>query len=475
MSRPSAHTPRAADSGFALAAGGAVLLAGFGWIAWLSGRFEYGSPMNERPILELVAMMTTLGFVYACILWRVRSAHPKRWNVAWILVAGIAMRAIFFDTNPILEDDYYRYLWDGAVTAHGYNPYEVVPAGVFEHSQSVPAGLVALADEAGAVLRRVNHPELGTVYPPVAQAAFAFSHWIKPWSLDAWRAVLLGFDFGAVLCILLLLRSANRPLQWVMIYWWNPVAIVTTANAAHMDVVVLPFVLAAIAFTLRNRPTGAAIALALAICAKLWPIVLAPVLFRSFTGPKERIAIAVLLGAATALAAGSPMYAAFVLRDSSGFFAYGSHWEMNDAVFLLFVRAAQSFTQNSATIEFIARLIAGFMLAVIVIACSIRRARDGAALANRLAIVTGALFMLSPAQFPWYYLWMLPVLAIAPRASLLSLTLTLPFYYLKFHYAARGNPDFFHEVVVWFEFAPCLILGCLEASLYFGRGGLGRA
>ncbi len=38
--------------------------------------------------------------------------------------------------------------------------------------------------------------------------------------------------------------------------------------------------------------------------------------------------------------------------------------------------------------------------------------------------ITAGVFLLSPAQFPWYFLWMLPLLAVAPGAP-------LPLHYLS--------------------------------------------
>ncbi len=40
----------------------------------------------------------------------------------------------------------------------------------------------------------MNHSYLRSIYPPVAQAAFALAHWIGPWEVSAWRLVLLLFD-----------------------------------------------------------------------------------------------------------------------------------------------------------------------------------------------------------------------------------------------------------------------------------------
>ena len=96
-------------------------------------------------------------------------------------------------TAPILEDDYFRYLWDGAVTAKGINPYKYSPEQVME-GVDVPEELVALADESGDIIHGINHPHLRTIYPPVAQAFFAISNLLGPWSLTTWKIILIVID-----------------------------------------------------------------------------------------------------------------------------------------------------------------------------------------------------------------------------------------------------------------------------------------
>ena len=102
------------------------------------------------------------------------------------------MRATLFFSTPILEDDYYRYLWDGAVTANGHNPYAYTPDDInyFTGDREVPDDLAALAQDSGQFAYRVNHGELGTVYPPIAQLAFALAHKISPWNIHAWKLIL---------------------------------------------------------------------------------------------------------------------------------------------------------------------------------------------------------------------------------------------------------------------------------------------
>ena len=83
----------------------------------------------------------------------------------------------------------------------------------------------------------------------------------------------------------------------------------------------------------------------------------------------------------------------------------------------------------------------------------------GLDLCRRCLVIVAAAFLLSPTQFPWYFLWMAPLLAIGPNWALLSLTCLMPLYYLRFHFLGRDMVDTFDNGVVWLQFAPvwCLL------------------
>ncbi len=114
----------------------------------------------------------------------------------------------------------------------------------------------------------------------------------------------------------------------------------------------------------------------------------------------------------------------------------------------------------SGNVQLAARAIVAALLAIWIGALTRREFVDGHDLCERCLLVVAALFLLSPTQFPWYYIWMLPLLAIRPRASLLSLTVLLPLYYLRFYFDARGNVDVFDNGIVWIEYVPvwCLLI-----------------
>src|SRR5450759_608351 len=76
------------------------------------------------------------------------------------LVAAVVLRVIFLPGTPSPTDGLYRYQWDGRVQQTGINPYRYAPVD-------------PRLDRVGYVDRAlVNHPQVRTVYPPLAEATF---------------------------------------------------------------------------------------------------------------------------------------------------------------------------------------------------------------------------------------------------------------------------------------------------------------
>ncbi len=420
----------------------------------LSRRFAYGSPMEERPIFAFVLLMAAAGAAYiAAVLVAPRAASRR--TIAGVFVAGLVMRGLMLPSTPILEDDFFRYLWDGGVLAHGLNPYTHAPDAAAD--SDLPK-LRALAAESEPVNARVNHPDIRTIYPPVAQAAFAIAHWLGPWQLWAWRAVLLAFDIATFVLLLALLRELRLPAALAAVYWWNPLVVKEGFNSAHMDLVLLPFLLAALLLAVRGRPVWSTLLLALATAAKVWPLILLPVVWRPLLKQPRRLFAAAATFAVVTAVLYAPVLAAGIGSDS-GFAAYGKRWEMNDALFMLILWPCQGIGKLAPSIAGLAPLAAraiAFVLLLAWIAWLVRR--DAAAprdVARRFMWAVAALFLLSPTQFPWYYVWLVPFLAFELRVSLLLLTPLLPIYYLRFDM----NASLFDNGVVWAEYVPvwCLL------------------
>jgi alpha-1,6-mannosyltransferase len=429
-------------------------------LAQLSPHLGYGAPRPAWAILTLVGLEVSAGAVYLAVVRWGPAVGPERSVLWWIVLLGLILRLIMLGSTPMLAGDYYRSLWDGAVVAHGFNPYQFAPETAMTGA-AVPEALRQLAHKSGAVIGHINHPSLPTLYPPVAQAGFALAYWLAPWSVTALRLVLLAFDLATLVLGLLLLRALNLPLLAVAIYWWNPVILKEIINSCHMDVMALPLVLAAVWLLVRLRPTRAFAALAGGVGAQIWPLALMPLTVRAVSRRPKFLGLGLALFVLLVGLLFLPVYTGG--REAlSGFWAYGRGWEMNDALFKLFLwgstLAVKGLKLAPGVAPDFARALVGVLLAAWVLWLSWRPVDDELDLARRGLLILTALFFLSPIQFPWYFTWLLPFLVLRPRTSLLLLTALLPLYYLRYFFLARDRAEIFDYGIVWLEYLPVWIL-----------------
>jgi hypothetical protein len=449
---------------------GGLFVTAFGaTLTLFSTRFGYAHNVGEMPILWLVAGLVLAGLVYCLCLPQLIvdslacDFRESRVITIGIVAAGLAARLALFASEPVLEDDYQRYLWDGAVTASGHNPYAMSPKDAPVNGSD---DLHRLLREGGAVVQRINHADLTSVYPPVAQAAFALAYMIKPWSLTAWRSVILLFDLASFAIVLLLLRDVGRSTLWSALYWWNPIVIKELFNSAHMEAVVLPFVLLALWLATRSRHVAAALSLAFAVGAKIWPVYLVPLIVRGRSlGARQFICATVVFGAIVAFWV-TPIWLGG-LNEQSGFLAYFSSWQTNSALFPELERAVAAgldwMALPSETADVVTRSFIALCLVVLALLVSLKPIETPDDLIGRASVVVAALVLLSPAQFPWYAVWFAPFLAFRPWLGFLLLTATIPLYYTDFYFLSRDRPEIFEDVVVWIIWVPVWAALAFEA------------
>ncbi len=314
-------------------------------------------------------------------------------------------RLVLLPLAPELSDDIYRYLWDGHVLASGINPYGHAPA-----------------DEALASIRtawhgEINHPEVPTIYPPLAQLLFAAVATAGAGAVLAAKLLWLGFDLG---CGLLLHRIAERtgrnPAPVLVWYLWSPLLIVETAWSAHFDAVGL-FLLAALILACSGgtgRAGGAArvsrrrtsapgglipalmrgALLAAATLVKIAPAAALPALVR-------RHGWATLVTFAAVCAAfWLPFSGVGPAALTEGLRTYARHWSANEGAFAVVATLIPDPVH--------ARAAATTVVLAVVAWVTWRRFT----VERALLWIVGAGLLLSPTVHPWYTLWVLPMAAL---------------------------------------------------------------
>lgn len=446
-----------------LLSGLGILLVSF-LIGRLSEKFGYSVPLQEKPILLFIALYLLAGVSVLFATSLIGKIHPGTLLLASVILLGAFYRLLLLPSTAILEDDFYRYLWDGAVTAHFVDPYCYSPQQVRDGEIADPDDrlqLTELSMQAGDVFQRINFPAIRTIYPPVAQVAFAIAYSVKPWSLLSWRILLLLIDGLNLFLILRLLGRLGRSPLWSVIYWWNPIVLKEFFNAGHMDLLIFPFFLGSFLLVLKKKYLAAAIVLALATGVKFWPVVLLPLFLRPLWTNRRKLLISTGGFLSVAALMLVPLYLSGFDRGSA-IMNYSQRWEGNDSLFKLVLWLSEKALQLLGLPVWHQQPLARVSVVVILllwIFLLIRKLPDsGEQLLKKSLFILAALFLLSPTQFPWYFTWVLILLPFQFHFSLFMLTLFLPLYYLRYYLEGTGQLWYFDHLVVWVEFVPIWLL-----------------
>jgi len=418
-----------------------VLVASQVVLAGLAPGYAAAKPVRIAEVLPLIGLLSFPAGLGLLAVPRLAALAPGRIALITMIGCGLAMRLVWLGAPAPLEDDFYRYLWDGALVAHGENPYAASPQAI-SSAQEPGAQLVHLREAGAATLSRINFPELRTIYPLTAEAAFALAHTIAPWSLDGLRLVFIAADLAALVLLVALLRRSGRSALLASLYWLNPLVVHATTATAHVDGLVPPLVLGALLLVMNARGAAGLSLIGLAAGVKVWPLLLAPVLIAELVRRGRVPWFAVALLAVVTLAVLAPVLLT-VLEPASGLRAYSAGWANNNAPYALASYGLYLMFGEGSVAQQLLRLALALAAGLVAISVARTPRRDTAGIMFAMMIVAAAVFYLSPAQFPWYAPGFLALAAGAAYMPLLIASATLPAYYLFFPLWESGQRDLF--------------------------------
>ena len=77
---------------------------------------------------QLLVVLGAAGVGSLTLLWIASDSRFSRTPLWWIMGLALVLRLVAVQADPLLEDDHYRYLWDGHRTLTALDPYRLAPA-----------------------------------------------------------------------------------------------------------------------------------------------------------------------------------------------------------------------------------------------------------------------------------------------------------------------------------------------------------
>lgn len=372
-------------------------------------------------------------------LWLViRRKRPAGGPRAAMLVIGVAVTArviVLVAGEPVLSDDVYRYAFDGGNLAHGINPYTVRPRDRLDD----PAFAQRWPGEA-ELLPRMNNPDMTTIYLPTSQWVFAAT---PTNSTRVYRAVFTAFDVALIALILVGLARAGRSSWWAALYAWHPMPLAEIAGSGHQESLGI-LLLVATLLVADRLPRRVWVWTGLLAAATLVKPVVFPVAAFVLKGQRARmwlLSFAVGVVVCTALAAplwlidrGEPLQQ--LLETADRFRLKWAHFGSVYEPLLWTVEKLRPQWTNDAQEVLARRICTATVIAVL--AGVWWRGPPG--LWGRTRWIMLTMVLLSPTAHPWYLLWALAMVPMAPGLATWVASLTLSWSYVAWmNVAADGT------------------------------------
>ena len=376
--------------------------------------------------------------------------QPINRATIWIVLGfALMMRAMVIFSQPYLSTDIYRYVWDGIVQHAHISPYRYVPGD--------PA-LAFLQQRHPEIFQHINRRNYAhTIYPPVAQMIYWLSTLFSP-TVRAMKLTMFVFECVTAAALVALLKRMGRRITDVLLYAWCPLLVWEISGAGHIDAAILAFLSLALLFRYREQPISTGLFLGLAVMTKFYPLVLLPALWRRGDWKMPATLLAVC-------AAGYALYASVGSLVFGFLNGYAEEEGLNSGTryFLL------DYAQKLRGLHWLTKTNYLILCALVFAAITLwawRHASTQCLGANatdrRPAYVRGsmmlalALMLLFSPHYPWYIVWLIPLMALDP--NWVALVYVCAFFYgFTTRWAVPGPKLFLLDEWIYFAVACSLV------------------
>ena len=365
-----------------------------------------------------------------CFTLSVINSNDENYFSKKILFGIILLHLSAILSGPILEDDFYRYSWDGRNIRMGIHPYNQSPyeqvSGVKSKVEDYSFSELPLEKELEHFPEytvKINYPMYRTVYPPLAELCFA-SEVLAPDTHYGWPIFLLIVD---LMFIYFLVSKSKIPFISACLLLTNPLLLKEGLNSLHFDFLLVPLLFLYLYHLGKNHP------LILGLMCGLRPWFAALILweYKNWRIKDYAVFVAALVLPWVLLL----LYPGFPEDGFSSWSAFVKSWEFN-ALFHEILRFILGFFTNNESIYRASGWLIGFSLIFTV--WRIKKENNAYGFA-----VLAAWLLFLPTVNPWYLMPIATVLVINSDLKLkafgCALTVILPMAYIHYEHFSPGS------------------------------------
>jgi len=359
-------------------------LLGYIWVGYDTVRSDF---------VQLIVLFGLLSGLYLVALYR------KVFDVGFPFIIGSAMllRVSLMFMTPNLTDDYFRFIWDGLLFSHGYNPYLILPSQFINSSHAI-TGIT------NSLYAGLNSPDYYTVYPPVCQFIFGLSAKLAAGNIlgniIVIRLVILLAEFGVIIFLHRLASKLTVSPNVVALYAFNPLVIIELTGNLHLEAVMLLFFVLAIYLLVLRKQLFAALSFSLAVGVKLLPLIFLPLLIKRLGLTKSIIFCAVM--GATLVVLFLPFYSVDLIPNFfSSLRLYFQTFEFNASLYYLLRWIGYQFAGYNIIAALGTALAIAAFITIVIIAVT-EKTVTWLSLFQAMLMCLTAYFLLATTVHPWY-------------------------------------------------------------------------
>jgi len=339
----------------------------------------------------------------------------------------VVFLALFFclvaslGSAPWLDDDIYRYMWDGYVSSIGQNV-------IYSNPENIVLLDTTLFPKKTYDL--ISYKNVATVYPPVAQSFFEFS-WIRFGDrVQGWAGISSILYILSVIVIHRIVIFKKIPVFIFCLLALNPTFIKEFADTAHVDILGFFLLMMGILIHLKT-PVGSkrwlhaslsAVLFTLAVLVK--PVALLVLPFLSFKNKTLLFFTAIL----TTVFSSVGMYLSYNSPEDIKYFIsalkyFSDHWIFNPSVLDSFAEIHQIVLKSSKYDSMIwgAKISKYLSYSIFFVCIILSLFKDHAKILFAVCGLTGFYF-LNPVINTWYLIWIMPAIILLPWHKNLKLS-----------------------------------------------------